>query len=79
MKPNIYECKICQEHHCEHDFPEESTNELSMMFDSPPIVLHSPPVKYVQTAKLDGKIGNGHGKKEDKPSSSADNGKDESK
>ncbi|KAH8389536.1 hypothetical protein KR200_003338, partial [Drosophila serrata] len=23
LRPNIYECKICGEHHCEHDFPEQ--------------------------------------------------------
>lgn len=28
IKPNIYECKICGEHHCEHDYPEQ---ELYML------------------------------------------------
>ncbi|KAL9926788.1 solute carrier family 6 member inebriated isoform 1-T6 [Glossina fuscipes fuscipes] len=23
LHPNIYECKICGEHHCEHDYPEQ--------------------------------------------------------
>jgi hypothetical protein len=31
VKPNIYECKICHEHHCEHDFPEEDDHMLQEM------------------------------------------------
>jgi hypothetical protein len=31
VKPNIYECKICHEHHCEHDFPEEDDQMLQEM------------------------------------------------
>lgn len=71
MKPNIYECKICQEHHCEHDFPEESVQELSPMFNAHPIVLQPPPVKHTQSpkpARIEEKVSNG--KKDEKPSSS---------
>lgn len=43
LKPNIYECKICNEHHCEHDFPSDSLQELSPMFSTTPIILQPPP------------------------------------
>lgn len=29
LRPNIYECKICGEHHCEHDYPEQEQYMLS--------------------------------------------------
>ncbi|XP_075152282.1 solute carrier family 6 member inebriated isoform X2 [Haematobia irritans] len=29
LRPNIYECKICREHHCEHDYPEQEQYMLS--------------------------------------------------
>lgn len=46
--PNIYECKICGEHHCEHDFPEDqSVQEMSPIIPivrPQNIVLQSPPL-----------------------------------
>lgn len=45
-QPNIYECKICGEHHCEHDFPEDqSVQEMSPIMPIVPhnIVLQPPP------------------------------------
>lgn len=70
MKPNIYECKICQEHHCEHDFPGESVQELSPIFNTIPIVLQPPPVKHSPSSKpaIVEKVSNGT--KEEKPSGS---------
>lgn len=46
IKPRIYECKICGEHHCEHDFPEEEQFSLepSTPIYSPKMVLRSPPI-----------------------------------
>ncbi|XP_013104533.2 sodium- and chloride-dependent GABA transporter ine [Stomoxys calcitrans] len=36
LRPNIYECKICGEHHCEHDYPEQEqymlTQELAGIY-----------------------------------------------
>ncbi|XP_036226158.2 sodium- and chloride-dependent GABA transporter ine isoform X2 [Bactrocera oleae] len=29
LRPNIYECRICGEHHCEHDFPEQEQYMLA--------------------------------------------------
>ncbi|XP_017152265.1 sodium- and chloride-dependent GABA transporter ine isoform X1 [Drosophila miranda] len=29
LRPNIYECKICGEHHCEHDYPEQEQYMLA--------------------------------------------------
>jgi solute carrier family 6 GABA transporter-like protein 6/8/11/12/13 len=48
IKPHIYECKICGEHHCEHDFPEEQfSQELTPIMPvaqmSPAITLQPPP------------------------------------
>lgn len=40
MKPNIYECKICHEHHCEHDFQMQE-DELNLF----PLNLQPPPPK----------------------------------
>jgi len=46
-QPNIYECKICGEHHCEHDFPEDqSVQEMSPIIPivrPQNIVLQPPP------------------------------------
>jgi hypothetical protein len=71
MKPNIYECKICQEHHCEHDFPDESVHELSPIFNTHQIVLQPPPLKN-PSPKSGEKAANGHAlvKIHEKPSSS---------
>lgn len=46
IKPRIYECKICGEHHCEHDFPEEEhlTQEPPTPIYTPKILLRSPPI-----------------------------------
>lgn len=46
IQPNIYECKICGEHHCEHDFPEEDhQQELTPIIQQgPPVILHTPPL-----------------------------------
>lgn len=73
MKPNIYECKICQEHHCEHDFPEESPNDIPSIFNTHSIILQPPPLKYGPSPKpvrAEEKSVNGEGKKDEKPSSS---------
>lgn len=75
MKPNIYECKICQEHHCEHDFPEESAQELAPIFNHPPIVLQPPPKKLNLSPKPDrgqDKSVSASSNCNDKPSSSKD-------
>ncbi|XP_026834628.1 sodium- and chloride-dependent GABA transporter ine isoform X1 [Drosophila erecta] len=45
LRPNIYECKICGEHHCEHDFPEQEqfmlTQELATVYKpTNPHLLH---------------------------------------
>ncbi|CRL04725.1 CLUMA_CG017785, isoform A [Clunio marinus] len=66
-KPNIYECKICKEHHCEHDFPEDVSND-EQMFRSPSIVLQPPPSK--RSLRSDEKNVNGTVKSDDKPTSS---------
>lgn len=34
IKPNIYECRICGEHHCEHEFPDD----LSILQEMTPIM-----------------------------------------
>lgn len=46
IKSDIYECKICGEHHCEHDTPDfESIQEMHTILsqNSPAIILQSPP------------------------------------
>lgn len=43
MEPNIYECKICGEHHCDHVEPEEEDD-----FRLFPITLQPPPKKHSQ-------------------------------
>lgn len=46
IQPNIYECKICGEHHCEHDFPDEhSIQEMTPIIQASPvpIIMRSPP------------------------------------
>ncbi|XP_055385962.1 sodium- and chloride-dependent GABA transporter ine isoform X3 [Condylostylus longicornis] len=46
MKPNIYTCRICGEHHCEHDFPEDAyiINQQEMTpVIQPRIILRTPP------------------------------------
>lgn len=73
MKPNIYECKLCQEHHCEHDFPEDSVHEMSSIIQANPIVLQSPPAKCNQSPKAhrtEEKPINGQGLISEKPSCS---------
>lgn len=33
IRPNIYECKICGEHHCEHDTPDfQSVQEMQAIY-----------------------------------------------
>lgn len=48
IRPRIYECKICGEHHCEHDFPEEEqfSQEPSTPIYTPKILLRSPPIPH---------------------------------
>lgn len=48
IKPRIYECKICGEHHCEHDFPEEDQfpPEPPTPVYTPKILLRSPPTQH---------------------------------
>lgn len=46
MKSDIYECKVCGEHHCEHEAPDfESIQEMHTILsqNSPAIILQSPP------------------------------------
>ncbi|XP_050085310.1 sodium- and chloride-dependent GABA transporter ine isoform X1 [Anopheles aquasalis] len=46
LKPNIYECKICGEHHCDHDFPEEEMGPEMAIVESTsgvPLILQAPP------------------------------------
>uniref|UniRef100_A0A1Q3FUS3 Transporter n=1 Tax=Culex tarsalis TaxID=7177 RepID=A0A1Q3FUS3_CULTA len=47
LKPNLYECKICGEHHCDHDFPDEDfPNQEMALVDSTsgaPLILQAPP------------------------------------
>lgn len=45
IQPSIYECKICGEHHCEHDFHAPEEEEDFRLF---PIVLQPPPKKHSQ-------------------------------
>lgn len=49
IKPHIYECKICGEHHCDHEYPE-NIEELAPIFQNPPIILQSPPTGHLQAA-----------------------------
>lgn len=46
LKPNLYECKICGEHHCDHDFPEDEYGREMALVDSTsgaPLILQAPP------------------------------------
>ncbi|XP_055595461.1 sodium- and chloride-dependent GABA transporter ine isoform X2 [Uranotaenia lowii] len=46
LKPNLYECKICGEHHCDHDFPDEDYGQEMALVDSTsgaPLILQAPP------------------------------------
>ncbi|XP_031620588.1 sodium- and chloride-dependent GABA transporter ine isoform X2 [Contarinia nasturtii] len=47
LQPNIYECKFCGEHHCEHDSPDmQSVQEMLTMIpphSQPTIILQAPP------------------------------------
>ncbi|XP_035905556.1 sodium- and chloride-dependent GABA transporter ine isoform X1 [Anopheles stephensi] len=46
LKPNIYECKICGEHHCDHDFPDEELGPEMAIVESTsgaPLILQPPP------------------------------------
>lgn len=56
VKPNIYECKICGEHHCEHEFPEEqSVQEMTPIMHQPPvIILQAPPPGNVANRMING-------------------------
>ncbi|XP_055916216.1 sodium- and chloride-dependent GABA transporter ine isoform X2 [Eupeodes corollae] len=49
IKPNIYECKICGEHHCEHDYPEQElymlTHDLPVYQQQEKVYLKTPPEK----------------------------------
>uniref|UniRef100_A0A182QL93 Transporter n=1 Tax=Anopheles farauti TaxID=69004 RepID=A0A182QL93_9DIPT len=45
LKPNIYECKICGEHHCDHDFPDEELGPEMAIVESTsgaPLILQPP-------------------------------------
>lgn len=51
IRPDIYECKICGEHHCEHDTPDfHSVQEMQTIYQQMPIttantvILQQPPV-----------------------------------
>ncbi|XP_052899345.1 sodium- and chloride-dependent GABA transporter ine [Anopheles moucheti] len=51
LKPNIYECKICGEHHCDHDFPEEEMGPEMAIVESTsgaPLILQPPPPGHMQ-------------------------------
>lgn len=46
LKPNLYECKVCGEHHCDHEFPEEEYGREMALVDSTsgaPLILQAPP------------------------------------
>lgn len=50
IKPNIYECKICGEHHCEHDYPEQELYMLTHDLPTYPqekVYLKQPPEKNI--------------------------------
>lgn len=34
LRPNIYECKICGEHHCEHDYSQQEQYMFSQEMSS---------------------------------------------
>ncbi|XP_058822979.1 sodium- and chloride-dependent GABA transporter ine isoform X2 [Topomyia yanbarensis] len=45
LKPNLYECKICGEHHCDHDFPDDTYGQEMALVDSTsgaPLILQTP-------------------------------------
>lgn len=66
IKPKHYECKICLEHHCNHDLNESIHEMASINNNFTPIVLQSPPSsKREKTLKFQQNV--------DKPSSSKDN------
>lgn len=47
LKPNLYECKICGEHHCDHDFPDDGFGQDMTLVDSTsgvPLILQTPPL-----------------------------------
>ncbi|XP_062548350.1 sodium- and chloride-dependent GABA transporter ine isoform X2 [Armigeres subalbatus] len=47
LKPNLYECKVCGEHHCDHEFPEEEYGREMALVDSTsgaPLILQAPPL-----------------------------------
>lgn len=46
IKPRLYECKICGEHHCEHDFPDEEhySPEPPTPIYTPKMLLRTPPI-----------------------------------
>ncbi|XP_052869003.1 sodium- and chloride-dependent GABA transporter ine [Anopheles cruzii] len=50
LKPNIYECKICGEHHCDHDFPEDEMGPEMAIIESTsgvPLILQQPPIGHM--------------------------------
>lgn len=57
MQPNIYECKICHEHHCDHDYQlqEEDIHLFPITLQPAPL-----PKKLSQT-----QLGNGQADKND--------------
>ncbi|XP_041776300.1 sodium- and chloride-dependent GABA transporter ine isoform X1 [Anopheles merus] len=55
LKPNIYECKICGEHHCDHDFPDEELGPEMTIVESTsgaPLILQPPPPGHLQYTQL---------------------------
>ncbi|XP_058123951.1 sodium- and chloride-dependent GABA transporter ine [Anopheles ziemanni] len=54
LKPNIYECKICGEHHCDHDFPDEDMGPEMAILESTsgaPLILQAPPPGNMQQSQ----------------------------
>uniref|UniRef100_A0A182J770 Transporter n=1 Tax=Anopheles atroparvus TaxID=41427 RepID=A0A182J770_ANOAO len=54
LRPNIYECKICGEHHCDHDFPDEDMGPEMAILESTsgaPLILQPPPMGHMQQSQ----------------------------
>ncbi|XP_046805027.1 sodium- and chloride-dependent GABA transporter ine [Lucilia cuprina] len=53
LRPNIYECKICGEHHCEHDYPEQEqymlTQELAGVYKATTPIHNHPQTTFPMT------------------------------
>ncbi|XP_053677581.1 sodium- and chloride-dependent GABA transporter ine [Anopheles nili] len=60
LKPNIYECKICGEHHCDHDFPDEDLGPETTIIESTsvaPLILQPPPPGHTHYGQQQDELG----------------------